>query len=75
MEVVKAYLNEEGGYRYLAKKFNVPAKKAIEDWISNYREFGEKGLLRERQNVKYTLDFNLEVVEYYLTTEISYKYL
>lgn len=73
MEVVKAYLNGEGGYRYLAKKFNIPAKKAVEDWVANYKEFGEEGLLRKRRNAKYTLDFKLEVIEYYLTTEISYK--
>ncbi len=73
MEVIKAYLNNEGGYRYLAKKFNIAAKKSIEDWVNNYKEFGEEGLLRKRQNTKYTLDFKLKVVEYYLTTEISYK--
>ncbi len=73
MEVVKAYLNEEGGYRYIAKKFNIPVQKTIEDWVVNYREFGKEGLLRKRQNIKYTLEFKLEVVEYYLTTEISYK--
>ena len=25
MEVVQAYLNAEGGYRYLASKYNIPA--------------------------------------------------
>lgn len=73
MKVVKAYLNNEGGYIYLSKKFNIPSKKAIEVWVANYKEFGEEGLLRKRQNVKYTLDFKLEVVKYYLTKEISYK--
>lgn len=73
MEVVKAYLNGEGGYIYLAEKFNIPSKTVIKNWVASYREFGEEGLLRSRQNKKYTLDFKLEVVEYYLTTEISYK--
>lgn len=73
MEVIRAYLNNEGGYPYLAKKFNIPAKKSVEDWVNNYKEFGENGLLRKRQNAKYTLDFKIKVVEYYLTTEISYK--
>lgn len=73
MKVVKAYLNGEGGYGYLAKKFNIPKKKSIQDWVTNYREFGEEGLLRKRKNTKYDLDFKLEVVKYYLTTEISYK--
>lgn len=30
-------------------------------------------MLRKRKNTKYDLDFKLEVVKYYLTTEISYK--
>ncbi len=43
MEVVQAYLNAEGGYRYLASKYNIPAKRRIEEWVHAYREFGEKG--------------------------------
>jgi transposase len=73
MEVVKAYKNGEGGYSYLAKKFDVASNREVRNWVDNYKEFGKEGLLRKRKNVKYTLDFKLEVVEYYLTTEISYK--
>lgn len=73
MEVVKAYLNGEGGYTYLAEKFNIPSRTAIKNWVASYNNLGEEGLLRSRQNRKYTLDFKLEVVEYYLTTEISYR--
>lgn len=73
MEIVKAYLNGEGSYNYLAKKFKVASDKDIRTWVASYRQFGEEGLLRSRKSKKYTLDFKLEVVEYYLTTEISYK--
>lgn len=73
IDVVKAYLNGDGGYTYLAEKFNIPSRTVIKNWVASYREFGEEGLLRSRQNKKYTLDFKLEVVEYYLTTDISYK--
>lgn len=73
MELVKAYLKGEGSYKYLAKKFKIPSHRNILDWVISYREFGEEGLLRKRQNTKYTLDFKLEVIECYLTTEISYS--
>lgn len=73
MDIVKAYLKGEGSYRYLAQKFNVASDKDIRTWVASYRQFGEEGLLRSRKSKKYTLDFKLEVVEYYLTTEISYK--
>lgn len=75
MEVVRAYLNGEGGYKCLAKKFNLPASSNVHKWVVCFQEFGEEGLLRKRKNKKYTLDFKLEVVEYYLTTEISYQNL
>jgi len=73
MKVVKAYLNAEGGYEYIAKKFNIPSHSNIKIWVEAYQEYGEEGLIRRRKNIKYSLDFKLEVVECYLTTEISYK--
>ena len=75
MEVVQAYLNAEGGYRYLASKYNIPAKKRIEEWVHAYREFGEEGLMRSRQNKKYTFQFKLSMVELYLSSEVSYQEL
>mgnify|MGYP000407671182 CR=1 FL=1 len=74
MEVVQAYLNAEGGYRYLASKYNIPAKRRIEEWVHAYREFGE-GLMRSRQNKKYTFQFKLSMVELYLSSEVSYQEL
>ena len=71
MEVVQAYLNAEGGYRYLASKYNIPAKRRIEEWVHAYREFGEEGLMRSRQNKKYTFQFKLSMVELYLSSEVS----
>ena len=75
MEVVQAYLNAEGGYRYLASKYNIPAKRRIEEWVHAYREFGEEGLMRSRQNKKYTFQFKLSMVELYLSSEVSYQEL
>lgn len=67
MEVVQAYLNAEGGYRYLASKYNIPAKRRIEEWVHAYREFGEEGLMRSRQNKKYTFQFKLSWVVFPIT--------
>ena len=75
MGVVQAYLNGEGGYRYLANKYNIPAKRIIEEWVHAYREFGEEGLMRSRQNKKYTFQFKLSMVELYLSSEVSYQEL
>ena len=75
MEVVQAYLNGEGGYKYLANKYNIPAKRRIEEWVHSYKAFGKEGLMRSRQNNNYTFQFKLSVVELYLSSEVSYQKL
>ncbi len=74
-KVVQAYLNGEGGYKYLAQKYNVPAFSNIKKWINLYKEFGDKGLMRSRQNKNYSFQFKLSVVELYLSREVSYQEL
>ena len=75
MGVVQAYLNGEGGYRYLANKYSIPAKRNIETWVNAYKEFGKEGLVRSRQNNNYSFQFKLSVVELYLSSEVSYQEL
>ncbi|WP_430625270.1 transposase, partial [Staphylococcus aureus] len=36
LQVVQAYLDGEGGYRYLSKKYGVPSKRDIEKWVFAY---------------------------------------
>lgn len=74
-KVVLAHLNGEGGYQWLASKYNVTNKRTIEIWVASYKEFGDEGLLRSRKNKKYTFNFKLHVVELYLSTEVSYQEL
>lgn len=74
-KVVQAYLNGEGGYIYLSKKYRIPSMNNVQKWVSAYKEFGEEGLLRSRKNKNYTFEFKLHVVELYLTTEVSYQEL
>ncbi|MDD3393020.1 MAG: transposase [Anaerotignum sp.] len=44
-------------------------------WVNAYSSFGNEGLLRSRSNKHYSFDFKLYVVEFYLTTDISYQEL
>lgn len=74
-KIVQAYLNGEGGYGYLARKYNVPAESNVKKWINSYKEFGDDGLLRSRKRENYTFQFKLYVIELYLTTEVSYQEL
>lgn len=74
-EIVTAYLNGEGGYEYLAKKYGVKSHRSIINWVENYRAFGDEGLTRSRQNATYSFEKKLSIVELYLSSEISYQEL
>ena len=75
LKVVQAYLNGEGSYDFLAKKYNISACSKFQSWVAAYRELGKEGLLRSRQNKKYSFQFKLSVVELYLSSEVSYQEL
>ena len=72
-KVVLAYLNGEGGYKYLSKIYGVPSRSNIERWVHNYQTFGDEGLQRSRKNDTYSFEKKLSVVELYLSSEISYQ--
>ena len=73
LKVVTAYLNSEGGYSSLAKKYGVKDASQVRRWVSAFKEFGKDGLCRKRNTTRYTSEFKLAVVESYLTSELSYR--
>ena len=73
-KIVDAYLRGEGSYEYLSSVYG-PQKSVIETWVKNYQSFGDEGLMRSRQQKKYSFEKKLSVVELYLTNEISYQEL
>ena len=73
LKVVTAYLNGEGGYEYLTKKYGVKTTSQVHRWGYVFKEFGKYGLCRKRNNTRYTSEFKLAVVESYLTSELSYR--
>ena len=74
-KVVSAYLNDEGGYEYLSKRYDISHHDIVRRWVKSYNKFGDKGLARSRQNNNYSFQFKLSVVELYLTSEVSYQEL
>ena len=74
-KVVQEYLNGEGSYGYLSKKYNVASKEHIHIWVKSYEEFGDEGLFRSRQSNNYSFQFKLHMVELYLSSEVSYQEL
>ncbi len=74
-KVVQEYLDGKGGYGYLAKEHNIPEQCQLRRWINAYKEFGDDGLIRSRQNKNYSFLFKLSVVQLYLSSEVSYQEL
>ena len=74
-KVVTAYLKGEGGYSYLAEKYNVKNRRQVLNWVHYYNEFGDEGLVRSRKNNDYSFEFKLHVVELYLSSEVSCREL
>ncbi|WP_441006658.1 transposase [Candidatus Vagococcus giribetii] len=73
IKIVQKYLDGEGGYAYLTKKYGVSSESQLINWVNAYKEFGEEGLFRKRQNQKYSVQFKLDAIELYQTSEMSYR--
>ena len=70
-KVVMEYLNGEGSQHDLMQKYNIAAKRDIQEWIAKYREYGSEGLMRSRKKKTYTFEYKLHMVELYLSSEVS----
>ena len=73
-KIVEEYLNGNAGYKILAKKYQINASQ-IRRWINNYKHFGDEGLVRSRNNHEYSVEFKLEAITRYETSECSYQQL
>ena len=74
MRVVQEYMSGQGGYEYLGKKHQLD-ESIIRRWIASYKRYGEEGLKKSRRKQIYSFEFKLQVVELYLTSELSYQQL
>lgn len=74
-KVVKEYLEGKISYRELAKKYSIQDSSAVRTWVNAYESQGYDGLKVKRKNNNYSLDFKLNVVDLYLTGEMSYQSL
>ena len=75
MKVVKEYLEGNIGYKELAKKYSIPDHSTVRIWVNAYESQGYEGLKVSRKNNSYSLDLKLNVVDLYLTGEMSYQSL
>ncbi|KKY02197.1 hypothetical protein VN21_04505 [Paraclostridium benzoelyticum] len=50
LKVVKSYLNGEGGFLSLSKKYGIHNNSQIQKWVNAYNILGEDGLKRKKVN-------------------------
>ena len=75
VKIVKEYLESNSSYQNLVNKYCIPDKSMIRRWVCAYKSQGIEGLKVKRKNTKYPLEFKLNVVNLYLTGEMSYQSL
>ena len=73
-KIVEEYLSGKTSYRVLESKYHVGNSQILK-WVNNYRHFGDEGLMRSRNNRAYSVEFKLEAITRYETSECSYQQL
>ena len=73
-KIFEEYLCGKTSYQALAMKYQIE-KSVLRLWISNYKNYGDEGLMRSRNNRAYSVEFKLEAITRYETSECSYRQL
>ncbi len=71
LKVVMSYMNGEGGYCSLAKKYDIPNKYQVRKWVNAYKAFGKDGLKTKDKHTNYTIQFKLDVLNYMIRNNCS----
>ncbi|MHA6586291.1 helix-turn-helix domain-containing protein, partial [Aerococcus mictus] len=74
LNLVGDYIAKIGSYRTLANKAGIDPS-ILRRWVNNYYEFGVDGLKKRRTQQVYTVEFKLNAIELYESTEMSYREL
>ena len=73
-KIVEEYLCGKTSYQALAMKYQIE-KSVLKLWVNNYKHFGDEGLMRSRNKREYSVEFKLEAITRYETSEYSYQQL
>ena len=73
-KIVEEYLSGKTSYLVLEDKYQIN-ESLIRRWVNNYKQFGDEGLMRSRNKRSYSVEFKLEAITRYETSECSYQQL
>lgn len=71
LKVVTAYLNGEGGYKSIARRYGIPNVSQIQRWVSVYKSLGKEALKAKIKPTSYPVQFKIDVVNYMMITKYS----
>ena len=78
-EVIKAYLEGEGSYESLAKKYQITSHTLISNWVSKYNRHNEikaydpKGYVYMAKTRKVTFEEKLKIIKWTMEHDNEYK--
>ena len=72
VKIVTEYLKGNLGYKLLAKKYNMPSRKPLQDWVRSYKAKGMEGLRRRKTKEVYSVQFKLDTIQFMLNAGASY---
>ena len=73
-KIVEEFLSGKSSHLVLGDKYQIDYSQ-IRRWVNNYKHFGDEGLMRSRNNRAYSVEFKLEAITRYETSECSYQQL
>ncbi|TLS34885.1 helix-turn-helix domain-containing protein [Pseudalkalibacillus caeni] len=73
IKLVTEYLDGNLGYRSLAKKYNMPSRTPLQDWVRAYKTQGIEGLKRRERKKAYSVQHKLDTIHFMLETGASYQ--
>ena len=73
MKLVTEYLDGSLGYKLLAKKYNMPSRTPLQDWVRSYKTKGMERLKRRKTKEVYSVQFKLDTIQFMLKTGASYQ--
>lgn len=76
--VVNSYLNGEGSYIEIARKYKIPSKETVRKWVLKYngheklKDYGAGGSTIMTKGRKTTFDERVEIVQYCIEHNLNY---
>ncbi len=71
VSAVQKYLNGSHNYAVVCHKFAIASRKQLRTWVREVQAHGYESLAPSRSHHRYSLDFKLQVVNYYRMHELS----